>query len=388
MARWGFTAVLVTALARTVAAAPGTELLKRAADYTYNLDHQEAIRLLRQAVAEDPTNPATHRALASCLWLNILFQRGAVTVDHYLGGFSRANVNVGKPPADMDAEFRREVAQAVDLAEHRVAASPNDPQAHFDLGAAYGLQATYTASVEGRLMAGFKAARRSYDEEETVLNLDPRRKEAGLIVGTYRYIVSTLSLPMRFMAYVVGFGGGRERGLHMVEEAAAGSAENRTDAQFALVLLYNREKRYADALRVLGSLRREYPRNRLVVLEEGATAVRAGLAAQADSTLNAGIDMFRTDARPKIPGEEGLWHYKRGLARLMLKRRDDALADFAIAVRPDSAAWVQGRAHVELAKLALARGDRAGAEREAAQARTLCEKDDPICVEDAKQVVK
>ena len=53
--------------------------------------------------------------------------------------------------------------KAIELAEKRAAAAPRDAQAQFDLGAAVGLQATYIASVEGRLMAGFRAARRSYD---------------------------------------------------------------------------------------------------------------------------------------------------------------------------------------------------------------------------------
>src|SRR5258708_33553850 len=114
-------------------------------------------------------------------------------------------------------------------------------------------------------MAAFRAARRSYETEETVLEMDPRRKEAGLIVGTYRYVISTLSLPMRLMAYAAGFGGGKERGLRMIEETVEARGENRTDAEFALVLLYNREQRYSDALRILDSLRRRAPRNRLLL---------------------------------------------------------------------------------------------------------------------------
>src|SRR3954470_5846174 len=232
--------------------APSTrELRDRATQLTYNLDHDEAIRLLRQAVAADPTDPTNHRALASTIWLNILFQRGAVTVDHYLGSFSRSSVEIKDPPKELDAEFKREAAKAVELAEQRVAAAPGDALAHLDLGAALGLQASYIASVEGRLMAGFKAARRSYDECEQALALDPSRREPNLVVGTYRYVVSTLSLPMRWMAYMAGFGGNKDRGLKMIEETAASNAENRTDAQFALILLYNREHRYDDALRVL-----------------------------------------------------------------------------------------------------------------------------------------
>src|SRR4029078_8533786 len=92
--------------------------------------------------------------------------------------------------------------------------APKDPQAHYDLGSALGLEASYMASVEGRLVAGFRTARHSHDEQGCVMELDPRRKEAGLIIGPYRYLVSTLSLPMRVMAYVAGFRGGNERGLH------------------------------------------------------------------------------------------------------------------------------------------------------------------------------
>src|SRR5262245_31082605 len=192
------------------------ELRDRAADLAYNLDHDEAMRLLRQAVAAGPNDAANHRALASTIWLNILFQRGAVTVDHYLGSFSRSAVELKNPPAELDAEFKRESAKAVLIAEQRVAASPKDPLAHVDLGTSLGLQASYIASVEGRLMAGFKAARRSYDESEQALALDASRKEPQLVVGTYRYIVSTLSLPMRWMAYVAGFRANKERVLKMI----------------------------------------------------------------------------------------------------------------------------------------------------------------------------
>ena len=385
-------AVLVMACAAVTAldgAGQGSsrELRERASDLVYNLDHDGAIAVLRQAVAQDPNDSVNHRALASALWLDILFKRGAVTVDHYLGSFTRSSVELRNPPADLDAEFKREVAKAIELAEKKVAASPKDAQAQFDLGAAVGLQATYIASVEGRLMAGFRAARRSYDTQERVLELDPKRIDAGLIVGTYRYIVSTLSFPMRVMAYVAGFGGDKAKGLRMIEETAGAGGENRTEAQFALVLLYNREKRYDEALRVLAQLRRRYPRNRLVLLEAGATATRGNNPQEAEALLTDGLAMLAKDTRGRIPGEEALWHYKRGAARVMLRKQGDAQADLRAALRPDAAAWVQGRTHLELARLATQQGDRSTTSSEASQAVTMCEKgNDPICVAEAKKI--
>jgi tetratricopeptide (TPR) repeat protein len=382
--------LLALALPRLAVAAPiqtSRELRERAADLAYNLDHDEAMALLRQAVAADPNDAANHRALASTIWLNILFQRGAVTVDHYLGSFTKSSVDVKNPPADLDAEFKREIARAIELTEKRVAAAPRDAQALYELGTSFGLQASYIASVEGRLRAGFSAARRSYDAEETALKIDPNRKEAGLIVGTYRYLVSTLSPLMRWAAYVAGFGGGKELGMTMIEETAAAGRENRTDAEFALVLLYNRERRYNDALRVLDTLRKRYPRNRLVLLEAGATAARGNRPAEAETLLTEGLAMLARDKRRRIPGEEQLWHYKRGAARVMLRRPTDALADLQAALAPGAAGWVAGRAHLEMARLARQQGDRAAARREADQAAAVCEKgNDPLCVDEAKRI--
>lgn len=369
--------------------AAGARLREKALELAYNLDHDEAVALLRKDVASSPDDPAAHRTLAAIVWLNMLFRRGAVTVDHYLGSFSKTRVDLKKPPPELEAEFRRHVSRAIELARRRVAARPDDAQARYDLGAALAIEASYVATVEGRLLAGFNAARHAYDEHEHAMQLDPSRRDAALVVGTYRYVVSTLSLPMRWMAYVAGFGGGRDRGIQMLEQAASQPSDAQIDAMFALILVYNRERRYDDALRVMQSLRRHCPRNRLVVLEAGATALRAGRAQEADALLTEGLAIFAKDTRVKIPGEEALWRYKRGAARAALGRVDPALEDLRRATSGDAQAWVSGRARVELGRVALKRGDPRAAQAEARQAETLCrEGNDQPCVEDARKLLR
>jgi tetratricopeptide (TPR) repeat protein len=362
------------------------ELRRQALDLAYNLDYQPATDLLRRAVDASPSDPAPYRTLASVIWQHILYQRGAVTVDHYLGSLSRARVDLKKPPPELDAEFRRTIRRAIELSRAAVKKNRNNPQAHYDLGAALGLEASYMATVDGRLLAGFRAARRCYDAHERVLELDGRRNDAALAVGMYRYVVSTLSLPMRTMAYVAGFGGGKERGIALVRRAATGGGEARIDALFALALIHNREGRFAEALGVLKELRGLYPRNRLIVLEAGATALRGGDAARADALLTEGLGILSREARPRFPGEEQLWRYKRGTARAALGRAD-ALDDLRAAAAPEALTWVAGRARVEIGRLALKRGDRTGALSEASQAQALCQNgQDSQCVEHARNL--
>jgi tetratricopeptide (TPR) repeat protein len=309
----------------------------------------------------------------------ISFTRGAVTVDDYLGSISRQNVAMREPPPELAARFTRHATRALALAEAQAVERPRDPSALYELGAIVALQASYVATVEGRILGAFRAARRAYDLHEQVLELDPSRRDAGLVVGTYRYVVSAMSLPVRMMAYVAGFGGGKERGLQMIEDAAASRTEASADAQFALVLLYNREGRHADALRVLADLQRAFPRNRILWLEAGATALRGGRAAEAEPLLAAGLKMLDGDRRMRMFGEEALWRQKHGAALLALGRMAEAEKDLRRTLALEARPWVTGRAHAELGKLADARNDRATARAHFQQAVRLAEEgNDPI----------
>jgi tetratricopeptide (TPR) repeat protein len=369
------------------AASPQSRALRdKGYELAYNLDYAEALAAMRQTAAEAPNDASAQRGLASVAWLDILFRRGSVLVDSYLGQVTKPTVELAKPPAELDALFREGANRALALAEARLRANPNDISAHYEVGAAVGLIASYAATVEGSIFGAFRAARRAFNEHEKVLELDNRRKDAGLIVGTYRYIVSTQSMPVRWIAYIVGFGGGREHGIRMIEEAAAYNSDVQSEARFALVLLYNREGRYLDALKVIKELQALYQRNRLLWLEYGATAIRAGRPGEAETALTEGLARLRTDRRPRLFGEEPLWRYKRGAARVLLEKRDEAEQDLRAALTGEGRDWVRGRVHAELGKLADLAGDRPRARVEYRMAVSVGEKDgDPAGVDAARQ---
>ena len=71
-----------------------------------------------------------------------------------------------------------------------------------------------------------------------------------------------------------------------------GDARRRADG---LVLIFSREGRHAEVERLARELQMEAPRNRLLVLEEGAAAIRAGRAREAEAALTRGLAVFARD---------------------------------------------------------------------------------------------
>jgi len=293
------------------------------------------------------------------------------------------------PPPEVDRAFREHVQRAATLAERAVKRDPQDADAHFQLGAAQSFLASYIATVEGRGMAGFGAARRAYDEHERVLTLDPRRKDAGMVVGLYRYGVSTLSWPWRLVAGIAGFGGGKDRGLRMVEEAAAFESDLQTNALFTLIVLYNREQRYDDAGRVIARLQGMHPRNRLLWLERGSTALRAGRGGDARTALEEGLAVLAKDSRPRAFGEEARWRWAYGAALVLSGPIDAADRELRQVLVLEAPAWLCGRAHRELGKVEDLRGHRAAAVEHYLQAVRIAKAEhDPGSADEAAALLK
>lgn len=70
----------------SLGASQRSEALRREAyDAAYNMDHERASELFRQAIAADQNDAAAHRGAATVSWLRVLFLRGTVLVADYPG---------------------------------------------------------------------------------------------------------------------------------------------------------------------------------------------------------------------------------------------------------------------------------------------------------------
>jgi tetratricopeptide (TPR) repeat protein len=365
----GATAATILLASMALDAGPSAALRARGLELGYNLDYPEALAAFRLAIADAPDDSRAYSLAAATEWTALLFEQGAVTVDDYLGQ-ARADVPRSTAQPDLDRAFHKDLDRAQALAETQLRAHPNDAEAHFAVGSAYGFRASYIATVEGRVVGSLGPGRRAYREHQRVLELDPSRKDAGLIVGLYRYTVASLPAPLRLMAKIVGFDGDRAQGLRLVEAAAHYPSDSQPNALFTLLVMYNRESRWDDALAVVADLQRRFPRNRLLWLETG-------------------LAMLAADARPRAFGEESRWRYGYGATLVALKDVVPADRELRAALPGAVRDWVRGRIHRELGKLADLAGDRPRARDEYRLADRLCQQDhDNDCAEDARALMK
>src|SRR5262245_58861542 len=104
-----------------------------------------------------------------------------------------------------------------------------------------------------------------------------------------------------------------------------------------------------------------YPRNRLLWLERGSTALRAGRGADARTALENGLAVLAKDPRPRAFGEEARWRWAHGAALVLSGEIELADRELRQALELESPAWLRGRIHKELGKVEDLRGDRAAA---------------------------
>jgi hypothetical protein len=185
----------------------------------YNLE--EALTA-RSALALAPQMSAAHR---DCERAVIAFLRGAVTLDHYFGGVADG-ARCPKPAPISTPRVQADDAKGGGgggaAAESEGSRAKND-----------NVRSGVVCRVSGKQhRVGVQGRDARYDEEKPS-SRESQRSGATFIVGTCRYLIGS-SAAVADVRVLVGFGGGKEKGLAMVETAkGSGAARRAARASFS-----------------------------------------------------------------------------------------------------------------------------------------------------------
>ena len=231
----------------------------------YNLDYETARNRFQKMIELAPDHPAGPQCMAASLWIEQLNQSWELKATLYSSGaYTDSKAQVDRKQAD---EFRKWVRRAKQLSQARLRKDPHDVEALYFLGAAEGVEASFSAGVERKFMAAFRSGSDAVDHHREVLKLAPDFHDAELTIGLMNYIVGSLPLPTKMLVVTMGVRGSKKRGLEMLERVASEGKWARDVARVLLVDLYKREKRWEDAAKTARELAAKYPRNYLFKLQ-------------------------------------------------------------------------------------------------------------------------
>jgi len=315
----------------------------------YNLDYDKARRDFAEITEAFPQHPAGPQFVASTLWIETLYNTRRLQSSLYSSKSFYANSDE-KPDAKVIEQFRNRIREAQKLSQARLKQYPQDIEALYFLGATEALKACFEEAVERRHLAALRDGQDAVDHHRAALKLDPNFHDAEVTIGLYDYVVGTLPFPAKILAGIVGARGSKKRGLATIERVAAQGQHAVDQAKTLLIVLYTREKRYAEAAVLAQEFATRFPRNYLYRLEAADALVSQSAlergsnhAAENDSrSLEQALGIFESLLRDKTVTVTAvrafdLIHYKYGEALLKAGRPDQAAQEFLAAAKVEGA---------------------------------------------------
>jgi len=309
----------------------------------FNLDYETARKSFKEMAQAFPNYPGGPQFLADSLWIETLYQTRRLQSSLYGGDDSFYSTGDDKTDPRVVDQFRALTRQARLLAEARLKQYPRDTEALYFLGAIEGLKASFEEAVERRHFAALKDGSDAVDRHRELIKLDPSYHDAEITIGLYDFTVGSLPLPVKLIAGVAGFRGSKKRGLATLERVTKEGSWVRDEARTLLIVLYTREKRFAEAAAIAKDLAAKYPRNYLYRLEAAdALVLQAALEREASHTTattateNEAFATFDSLLKDKAVRDTAarafdLIHFKYGEALLTASQYDRAAKEFLAA---------------------------------------------------------
>jgi hypothetical protein len=259
--------IFLIVLCTTVAADRSAASLDRGFQLLYNLDFgraQEQFASYQQQHADDPMGPVAEAAGLLFSELNRVGLLGTRFFDRDSSFRSRP-----LPKADpaLRDRFNSALQRAEALARPHLASDPNDRGALLAMTLVNGLRADYTSLFENRSRVALHYTRDATNYARQLLAICGDCYDAYIATGITRYLIGSMSVPMRWILRMGGFSGDKQQGmveLRMVSERGHYLAPY---ARILLSIAEIREKNFTAARQLLSQLRDEFPGNPLFTQE-------------------------------------------------------------------------------------------------------------------------
>ncbi len=260
---------LISADILAVAANPPTPppSLEQGFHLLYNLDFDHAHQVFLSWNHMHPDDPLGPACDAAGLLFSEFNRLGVHEGQLYSDDHSFDNRKKLDPDPAVHDRFNAAIAQAGMLAHARLSKDPKDQNALFALTLASGLQADYAALIEKRNLASLHFTKEANLWAEQLLALDPHCDDARVATGFSKYIIGSMSAPVRWLVRMGGISGDKTAGITDLQLTAQHGHYLAPFARILLAIAYVREKDKQRARELLVGLRDEFHGNPLFATE-------------------------------------------------------------------------------------------------------------------------
>ncbi len=247
-----------------IAAAPS---LEQGYLLLYNLDFDQAHTFFSKWDAEHPED-AVGPASDAAGYLFSEFHRLGILESQFLENDKAfdARKKMEPNPAARD-RFNAALDEAERKAKTKLSKDPRNRNALFALTLSSGLRADYAALIEKRNLASLHYTKEADNWAQQLLAVDPDCYDAHVATGFSKYIIGSMSAPVRWLVRLGGVSGDKEAGIAELKLTAEHGEYLAPFARILLAIAYVRDKNTTQAREILSSLRDQFPANPLFSME-------------------------------------------------------------------------------------------------------------------------
>lgn len=266
---------LLLAATLSLRANTADELIAKADDHYFNLEHDESIELYKQALAARPGDPNICTAIATAVLYKELHRLGLLDSSGLNSDNRFLDEERPEPDPEAAAEFEQWLEKAEEFAEPLADKDPPETDARYAISNVYALRANYQFMVDKSYFAALRNGGRARKFSKRLIKDQPDFVDSYLVAGVHEYVIGSLPWAVKALVALGGVNGSKKTGEEYVQRVIQDGQRAKTQARILMALLHRREHRPLQAAELLTGLIEEFPRNYVLRLE------RASMYAQA-----------------------------------------------------------------------------------------------------------
>jgi hypothetical protein len=233
----------------------------------YDLDFPGAQKEFQAWEQQNPDNAMGPVSEAAGILFSEFNRLGVLEAQFYENDSAFASRKKYEPDAKQHELFEQKLTRAETLGKAGLARDPRDHDALLGMTLASGLRADYAALIEKRTLSSLHFTKESSAWADQLLAAHPTCYDGYLAGGISRYIVGSMSAPVRWLLRMGGVSGDKARGISELQTTAEKGQLLAPFARILLAIAYVRDKDRPRAREVLLTLQKDFPNNHLFPLE-------------------------------------------------------------------------------------------------------------------------